>query len=94
VSNFITKLTFKSALIVLASLYLYVYWEHRDNGRYALSCMGSTVVTDTRTGSIFALGETGAATGWVESRPHTGETILHSQPTPKEIRNKYYPPVH
>lgn len=93
-SNLNKDLAFKSALIVLASLYVYVSWEHRDNGRYALSCMGSTVVTDTRTGNIFALGETGAATGWVESRPHTGETILHSQPTPKEILNKYYPPVH
>jgi hypothetical protein len=85
---------FKWALIVLACLYLYVFWERRDNGRYALTSVNPTVVTDSRSGNIFALGETGAATGWVESRPHTGETILHSTPTPKDIRDKYYPPVH
>ena len=94
VGSLIGNLAFKAVLIVLASFCLYVFWECRDNGRYALTSVDPTVVTDTRTGNIFALGETGAATGWVESRPHTGELILHSKPTPMEIRDKTYRPVH
>ena len=92
VSN-LASLAFKSALIVLASLCLYTFWERRDNGRY-LSSADGRVITDSRTGNIFALGQTGASTGWVESRPHTGELILHSEPTPKDIRDKDYPPLH
>ena len=92
--NLIGNLAFRWAWITLASLYLYSFWERRDNGRYALTSIHPTVVMDTRTGNIFALGETGAATGWVESRPHSGETILHSKPTLRDIRDKDYPPVH
>jgi hypothetical protein len=78
VRNLLEKLAFKWALIALASLYLYSFWERRDNGRYALTSIYPTVVMDTRTGSIFAL----------------GETILHSKPTLRDIRDKDYPPVH
>ena len=93
-SNLVGNLAFKWVLIVLASLYLYAFWERRDNGRYVLNSISPTVVMDTRTGSVFALGGTGAVTGWVESIPHTGETLLHSKPIPKDIRDGQFPPVH
>lgn len=51
----LTDKLFKWLALLVACGYLWVYWQSTNNGRFALTHDGETVViTDSRTGRIYA----------------------------------------
>lgn len=65
----------KALTLTIAAGFLYVFWEHRDNGRFILHPEGgaAAAIFDTRTGSIFGCTSEGSKWSCVEINPRNAE---------------------
>ena len=68
---------FKIALLSLLSVFLYLGWGMKDNGRYVMARDDSAML-DSRTGTRYLLNQSGIPGALsLETHPQTGEVEAH-----------------